>query len=135
MRVKFVFALLFLLRAVKVFSMKTFKIKRMGQTVKKLYIMNGKSGAIKTCKPFIFYRNGNSELGAYLTINNIQQEDFNRKFMCLVSTPQVIDGDSKLVVQLQNDQRHITGTGKPFIQTKCIRIHNVFSSREYLSVN
>lgn len=52
-----------------------------------------------------FQRNGNSELGANLTITNIEAADLDRKFMCLLSTPQIIQGESKVMVRLKHRQQ------------------------------
>ena len=50
------------------------------------------------------FRNGKSEIGANLTITSIKVEDLDRKFMCLLSTPQVIEGETKLIVHLEHRQ-------------------------------
>ncbi|KAL4219911.1 hypothetical protein ACF0H5_020323 [Mactra antiquata] len=50
-----------------------------------------------------FSREGYSVLGSNLTIHRVQEIDFNRKFMCVLASPQMIDGQTKLVVELKND--------------------------------
>ena len=48
-------------------------------------------------------------MGANLTITSIKVEDLDRKFMCLLSTPQVIEGETKLIVHLEHRQLNDEG--------------------------
>lgn len=63
--------------------------------------------------------NGGSVKGSNLTIEHVKNEDFRRKFMCLLSSPQEIEGQTMLFVELRKDgtdgllQEHYEATISP----------------------
>lgn len=50
---------------------------------------------------FAFFRDGDVVKGSNLTIVHVSDIDYNRKFMCLLASPQMMQGESRIVVTLK----------------------------------
>lgn len=57
----------------------------------------------KRYKKVDFQSDGGAVIGTNFTINGVSEVDFNRKFMCLLASPQVVKGQSRLFVSLKKD--------------------------------
>lgn len=56
-------------------------------------------------------RDSGTVVGSNLTIVDVSSVDFNRKFMCLLATPQTIKGQTSIVVTLKKSSK----MGKRFV--------------------
>ncbi|XP_045199258.2 uncharacterized protein LOC123553729 [Mercenaria mercenaria] len=57
----------------------------------------------KRYKQIDFQRDNGAVKGSNLTITDVSTIDFNRKYMCLLASPQMVQGQTRLIVTLKND--------------------------------